>query len=58
MLRREFSTNGREIASARLYATAAGIYNMSINGQPVSADYFNPGRTEHNVRVFDVTGLL
>ncbi|MCI8497245.1 MAG: family 78 glycoside hydrolase catalytic domain, partial [Clostridiales bacterium] len=62
MLRKTFTTGGKEVARARLYATAAGIYDFSINGQRVTDDYFNPGRTTLDVRAmyqtFDVTGLL
>ena len=51
-----------DIASARLYASARGIYKASINGQPVSENYFDPGFTEFAVRIqyqtFDVTDKL
>ena len=62
-LRRSFELQSeKQIERARLYATAAGIYNFYINGEPVSADYFNPGRTTLTKRVmyqtFDVTGML
>ena len=50
------------IASARLYVTALGLYQCSINGQPVGDDVFNPGWTDYNQRVqyqvYDVMGLL
>lgn len=62
LLRTEFATNGKAIASARLYATARGVYDMFINGQRVSNDYLNPGLTQYNKTLFyqtyDVTSLL
>ncbi len=48
--------------SARLYVTALGLYECTINGQAVSEDVFNPGWTDYSKRVqykvYDVTKLL
>jgi alpha-L-rhamnosidase len=48
--------------SARLYVTAMGLYECSINGQQVSEDVLNPGWTEYGkhvqYKVYDVTSLL
>lgn len=48
--------------SARLYATALGIYQLSINGQRVGNDIFRPGWTDYHKRIqyqtYDVTKLL
>ncbi len=41
LLRRAFTLTG-EVASARIYASALGLYRLRLNGQPVSADYFTP----------------
>lgn len=61
MLRKCFELK-KKITSARLYATARGIYEMSINGKPVSQDFFNPGwpdfRFRQTYNTFDVTELL
>ena len=62
MLRTEFEARD-EIARARLYLTAQGIYNFFINGNPVGAeDWFNPGSTEYDsllaYSVYDVTDCL
>lgn len=50
------------VASARLYVTGLGVYNASINGQPVSEDLLEPANTFHAKRVpyatYDVTSLL
>lgn len=60
-LRREFDL-GRTIASARVYATALGLYRLEINGQKVSDHLFSPGWTSYAERlqyqVYDVTSLL
>ena len=61
MMRKEFSIS-RPVKSARLYATARGIYEMSINGRQVSNDYLNPGWTDYRFRlsynVYDVSALI
>lgn len=50
------------VASARLYVTALGLFECSINGQTVGEDVFAPGWTDYHKRVqyltYDVTGLL
>ena len=60
-LRKPFSVAGK-VQSARLYVTALGLYECSINGQPVGDDVFNPGWTDYHKRVqykvYDVTDLL
>jgi alpha-L-rhamnosidase len=60
-LRKSFSL-ADGVESARLYVTALGLYECSINGQLVGEDVFNPGWTDYSKRVqykvYDVTGLL
>jgi alpha-L-rhamnosidase len=60
-LRKSFALPG-PVASARLYVTALGLYECSLNGQTVGADVFTPGWTDYRKRVqymvYDVTGLL
>lgn len=62
MLRTEFATNGKQIVSARIYATARGIYELFLNGKRVGNDYLNPGLTQYNkthfYQTYDVTSLL
>ncbi|SOE20040.1 alpha-L-rhamnosidase [Spirosomataceae bacterium TFI 002] len=62
MLRTVFETKKKEIKKARIYATARGIYELHLNGQKVSADFFNPGLTQYNkhhmYQTYDVTSLL
>jgi alpha-L-rhamnosidase len=51
-----------EIKKARLYVTSLGLYEFYINGQRVGKDYFTPGWTDYNKRVYyqvyDVTAKL
>ena len=48
--------------TARLYVTALGLYDCTINGQPVGDTVLAPGWTDFQQRVryevFDVTNLL
>ena len=48
--------------SARLYSTAFGLYEMSLNGKRVSEDVLSPGFTDYEKRVLiqtrDVTAML
>ena len=60
-LRKEFCLD-KKVNRAVLYASALGNYVMRINGERVGADYFAPGWTDYNIRVYyntyDVTGLV
>jgi alpha-L-rhamnosidase len=62
MLRSAFDVADKRIASARLYVTARGIYEVFLNGQRVGDDYYNPGLTQFNVthfyQTYDVTPLV
>lgn len=40
------------VKKARLYATALGLYEFSINGQKVGTDFLTPGWTDYNKRVY------
>jgi alpha-L-rhamnosidase len=61
LLRRDF-TPSAPVASARLYVTARGLYDVEINGVPVGDDVLAPGWTSYphrlRYRTHDVTGLL
>jgi len=50
------------VKSARLYVTALGLYEFHINGNRIGNDYFTPGWTDYNKRVYyqtyDVTPYL
>jgi alpha-L-rhamnosidase len=60
-LRKDFAANKR-VAKARLYATALGVYEASINGRRISADLLAPGWTDYTKRVMvqtcDITKLI
>lgn len=50
------------IASARLYITAKGVFDVAINGQDVSDDVMPPGYTPYKKRIetitYDVSNLI
>ncbi|WP_372934766.1 family 78 glycoside hydrolase catalytic domain [Mariniphaga sediminis] len=60
-LRKSFKL-GKQIKSAKVYASALGLYELRLNGQKVGDACFTPGWTDYNKRVYyntyDVTGLL
>ncbi len=60
-LRKAFRLPG-QVQSARLYVTALGLYECSLNGQAVGDRVLTPGWTDYHKRVqyqvYDVTGLL
>lgn len=60
-LRKAFFAD-RKIKSARLYATAKGLYKAYLNGKLVSNDIFRPGWTDYRKRIqyqtYDVTSLV
>lgn len=61
IFRRHFKVE-KEIASARLYASALGVYTAHINGQRVDTIHMAPGWTNYAKRIeyqtYDVTALL
>ncbi|HOK04022.1 MAG TPA: family 78 glycoside hydrolase catalytic domain [Victivallales bacterium] len=60
-LRKKFLIS-EQIASARVYVSARGLFELHINGRRVGKDYFTPGWTDYNKRIqyltYDVTDLL
>lgn len=61
LVRTGFRVDG-EVARARLYATAHGLYEAEINGARVGTDTLSPGWTVYRERLryytYDVTDLL
>ncbi|GAB3932449.1 alpha-L-rhamnosidase [Micromonospora vulcania] len=61
LLRKGFRVNGT-VARARMYATALGVYELSLNGQRVGNHELAPGWTDYHQRVqyqtYDVTSQL
>ena len=51
-----------DVESARLYATALGLYSATLNGQRVGTTELAPGATSYDLtlhaQAYDVTGLL
>jgi alpha-L-rhamnosidase len=60
-LRRDFDVH-KPIASARLYATALGAYQVFLNGKRVGDQILSPGWTDFRLRlkyqIYDVTASL
>lgn len=62
--RKEFTLGltQRKVERARLYATAMGVYDVSINGKRIEDFILAPGMTDYRKRiqyqVYDVTALL
>ena len=58
MLRREFQVK-KDVVSARLYASAMGLYQLELNGKRVGDQYFTPGWTSYDFRyqyqTYDIT---
>ena len=50
LLRKEFNLDG-EIAYARVYATALGMYELYINGKRVGNGLLTPGWTNYRERL-------
>lgn len=61
LLRRAF-TASRGLVAARIYATSLGLYELRLNGEPVSDAVLTPGWTSYDHRLqyqtYDVTGLI
>ena len=53
-LRTEFNTRSA-IKRATLYASAKGLLELRLNGKPVGDDYFMPGWTDYNRRIYYAT---
>ncbi|PQJ72696.1 rhamnosidase [Polaribacter butkevichii] len=60
-LRKGFELSN-DVASARLYITAKGVFDVAINGEDVSDDVMPPGYTPYKKRIetitYDVTDLI
>lgn len=61
LLRKTFTLN-KKVRQARLYITALGLYEASLNGRTVGDEVMAPGWTSYHDRlryqIFDVTELL
>ena len=61
MFRKSFSLD-RDISSAKVYAAARGIYELTLNGQKVGKEYLANGDMDFSSRIlyaaYDVTSLL
>ena len=59
---REVQLEGKKIKSARIFATACGVYDIQINDKKVGDTFFAPGWTSYQNRLqyqtYDVTKML
>lgn len=44
----QFALKDKPIEAATIVASARGIYDMTLNGSPVSSEYFAPGLSQYN----------
>ena len=55
-------TSKKNIAKARLYITACGLYEATLNGEKIGTFSFAPGCTDYRTRIqyqtYDVTSML
>ena len=62
VLRTYFKIRKKAVESATLYATARGIYEVSLNGEKVGSDFLAPGLSQYNkhhyYQTYDVTPML
>ena len=62
VLRKEFSTGGKIVKSARVYIAGLGLYDLKINGVTPYDSVLNPANTDYTDRVlydvYDVTQAL
>jgi alpha-L-rhamnosidase len=61
LLRGQFETSA-QVASVRIYASAQGLYEVSINGQKAGDQFLAPGWTDYTTRIqsqtYDITNLV
>jgi len=61
LLRKDFSI-AKHVTAARIYASALGVYELSLNGTKVGDQYLAPGWTDYAKRIsyqtYDVTDLV
>ena len=56
--RRDFQLEEKTIMGARLHSTAAGYYEIYLNGQAVSQRMMDPGQTDYDRRILYNTDLV
>jgi alpha-L-rhamnosidase len=60
-LRKTFHLKG-SVRRATLYASARGLFDLHLNGRPITSDVFAPEWTDYDKRIhyrtYDVTGLV
>lgn len=59
---KKIKSNKKKLKAARIYATACGVYEITIDGKKVGDTFFAPGWTSYHNRIqyqtYDITELL
>ena len=62
VFKKTFEKKAKNIKSARIYATAIGMYRMDLNGQKVGDMFLTPGFTSYKTNLqyqtYDITGMV
>lgn len=62
MFRKQFSTENKSVVSAKIYATALGIYDIYVNGKDICEEFASPGQSyyydEVYYRTYDITSAI
>ncbi len=62
LFKKDFALNVKKVRSARIYATALGVYELYLNGKRIGEDLFAPSWTNYHkrlqVQTYDVTSML
>jgi alpha-L-rhamnosidase len=58
----ELDKSAKKLTRATVYASAIGLYKISLNGKEITDTVFNPGWTNYQTRIqyqtYDVTSLI
>ena len=58
---KEITVSGT-LKSAKVYATARGVYDLFVNGERINDSFYNPGFTDYHMRImyqtYDITEAL
>lgn len=50
--------SGKNVKRARIYASALGVFDMTLNGKPVTENKLEPGESEYERRYFILHTML
>lgn len=62
VFQKTFAVEKKKVVRARIYATACGIYEITLNGEKVGNEFFAPGWTSYHHRLqyqtYDITNQI